>query len=48
MSDVIGGMVLTIQERHELGMTDGIVRLSVGIEDVNDLIEELDQGLRAC
>ena len=31
--------------RRELGITDGLIRLSVGIEDVEDLIAELDQGL---
>ena len=32
-------------ERNEMGITDGLVRLSVGIEDVEDLIEDLDQAL---
>lgn len=31
--------------REELGITDGLIRLSVGIEDVEDLIEDLDQAL---
>ena len=33
-------------ERKRVGITDGLVRLSVGLEDVDDLIEDLDQGLR--
>jgi cystathionine beta-lyase/cystathionine gamma-synthase len=33
-------------ERKRVGITDGLVRLSVGLEDVEDLIEDLDQGLR--
>jgi cystathionine beta-lyase/cystathionine gamma-synthase len=33
--------------RDAMGLTDGLVRLSVGIEDVDDLIEDLDQALRA-
>jgi len=33
------------EERAKLGITDGIVRLSVGLEDVADLIEDLDQAL---
>ena len=33
--------------REAQGVTDGLVRLSVGIEDVEDLIEDLDQALRA-
>ena len=29
-------------ERERLGITDNLVRLSVGLEDVSDLIEDLD------
>jgi cystathionine gamma-lyase len=31
--------------RASLGISDGLIRLSVGIEDVNDLIAELRQAL---
>jgi cystathionine beta-lyase/cystathionine gamma-synthase len=31
--------------RNKLGITDGLVRISVGIEDVEDIIEDLDQAL---
>lgn len=31
--------------RAELGITDGLIRISVGIEDVRDLIEDLSQAL---
>ncbi|MCO7175647.1 bifunctional cystathionine gamma-lyase/homocysteine desulfhydrase [Sporolactobacillus kofuensis] len=31
--------------RDELGITDGLIRLSIGIEDVEDLIEDLEQAL---
>ena len=31
--------------RQQIGITDGLVRLSVGIEDVEDLIADLDQAL---
>ncbi|MDN4072795.1 bifunctional cystathionine gamma-lyase/homocysteine desulfhydrase [Fictibacillus terranigra] len=34
------------QRRTELGITDGLVRISVGIEDVEDLIEDLKQALQ--
>jgi cystathionine beta-lyase/cystathionine gamma-synthase len=34
------------EKRQALGITDGLVRLSVGIEDVDDLIEDIDQALR--
>jgi cystathionine gamma-lyase / homocysteine desulfhydrase len=33
------------ERRAELGITDGLVRISVGIEDVEDLIEDLRQAL---
>lgn len=32
-------------ERKRVGITDGLVRLSVGMEDAEDLIEDLKQGL---
>ncbi|HXT23727.1 MAG TPA: PLP-dependent transferase [Candidatus Eisenbacteria bacterium] len=32
-----------VQER--IGITEGLVRLSVGIEDVEDIIADLDQAL---
>ncbi|MGC9190188.1 MAG: PLP-dependent transferase, partial [Conexivisphaera sp.] len=32
--------------REKLGITDGLLRLSVGLEDVDDLIEDLDAALR--
>jgi len=34
------------EDRHAAGMADGLVRLSVGIEGVDDLIADLDQALR--
>jgi cystathionine beta-lyase/cystathionine gamma-synthase len=33
------------EERNEVGITDSLVRLSVGIEDVGDLIADFDQAL---
>jgi len=33
--------------RKKMGLTDSLLRLSVGIEDVEDLIEDLDQALAA-
>ena len=33
------------ENRAKLGIVDGLVRLSVGIEDVDDLIGDLDKGL---
>jgi len=34
--------------REEMGLTDGLVRLSVGIEDLDDLMKDLDQALAAA
>jgi cystathionine beta-lyase/cystathionine gamma-synthase len=33
--------------RKEIGITDGMVRISVGIEDVEDIIDDLNQALAA-
>ena len=33
--------------RKRLGIEDGLIRLSVGIENIDDLISDLDRGLRA-
>jgi cystathionine beta-lyase/cystathionine gamma-synthase len=32
-------------EREKAGLTDGLVRISVGIEDLDDLQSDLDQAL---
>ena len=34
------------EERLKAGITDGQVRLSIGIEDVEDIIADLDQALK--
>ena len=36
------------KERVALGVTENLIRVSVGLEDVNDIIEDLDQALRAA
>jgi cystathionine beta-lyase/cystathionine gamma-synthase len=33
--------------RREIGITDGLVRISVGIENVKDILDDLDQALAA-
>jgi cystathionine beta-lyase/cystathionine gamma-synthase len=33
--------------RKQIGLTDGMVRISVGIEDIEDLLADLDQALAA-
>jgi hypothetical protein len=37
-----------VEERKRLGITDNLVRLSVGLEDVEDIIADLDQALRSA
>jgi len=37
---------LTVKERKLQGISEGLVRVSVGLEDVNDLIEDFDSALR--
>lgn len=38
---------LSDREREQLGITDGLFRLSVGIEDADDLIDDIEQALTA-
>jgi len=33
------------EERLKVGLTDSLIRLSIGVEDVDDLIEDLEQAL---
>jgi cystathionine beta-lyase/cystathionine gamma-synthase len=37
---------LSPDERSRIGIPDGFLRLSVGIEDVDDLITDLEQAVR--
>jgi cystathionine gamma-synthase len=34
--------------RERAGITDGLLRLSIGIEDGDDLVRDLTQALAAC
>jgi len=36
------------KERHARGLTDGLVRISVGIEDSDDIIGDLEKALERC
>jgi len=40
-------MRIGAEERAKLGITDGVIRLSVGLEDVEDLKDDLARGLAA-
>jgi cystathionine beta-lyase/cystathionine gamma-synthase len=37
---------MTPEDRQRLGIADGLIRLAVGVEATEDLIEDLDQALR--
>ena len=37
---------LSREEREEAGVTDGLLRMSAGIEDVGDILEDLDAALK--
>lgn len=39
---------LTSEQRASIGISDGLVRLSVGIENAEDIMNDLDQALEAC
>jgi cystathionine gamma-lyase len=34
------------EERESLGIYDNLIRLSVGVEDTEDLVNDLDQALK--
>jgi cystathionine beta-lyase/cystathionine gamma-synthase len=34
------------EQRRKIGVTDGLVRISVGLEDVNDIISDMKQALK--
>jgi cystathionine beta-lyase/cystathionine gamma-synthase len=36
---------MPVEVRERVGITEGLVRLSVGIEDVEDITGDLDQAL---
>ena len=36
------------EQRKELGIDNALIRLSVGIEDLDDLIADLDKALKAA
>jgi O-succinylhomoserine sulfhydrylase len=41
-------MRLKPEARAELGITDGMVRLSVGLEAAEDLVGDIERGLKAA
>ena len=41
-------IALSSEERYALGITDGLVRLSIGLEDTKDLLADLEQALASA
>jgi O-acetylhomoserine (thiol)-lyase len=39
---------LTAEEKEAAGVTDDMVRLSVGIEDADDIVADLDQAIESA
>jgi len=37
---------LSKDEREKIGITDSLIRVSVGLENVDDLIEDLDNAFK--
>ena len=40
-------LVMAEEKRIEMGISEGMIRINVGLEDAEDLIADLDQALRA-
>ncbi|NMW31798.1 O-succinylhomoserine sulfhydrylase [Altererythrobacter sp. RZ02] len=39
---------MSAEAREEMGVSEGMLRINVGLEDVQDLIEDMDQALKAA
>jgi cystathionine beta-lyase/cystathionine gamma-synthase len=39
---------MTEEGRAEMGVTEGLLRINVGLEDIDDLVEDMDQALAAA
>ena len=39
---------MSLEDRRRVGITDGLIRVSVGIEAAEDLIEDFEQAFQAC
>ena len=37
---------MTREEQEETGVTEDYIRLSIGLEDIEDIKEDIDQALR--
>jgi O-acetylhomoserine (thiol)-lyase len=39
---------MSVEDLEAAGISEGLIRLSIGIESADDLIEDLDKGFRAA
>ena len=39
---------LTEQERLDVGITPGLIRIAVGLEDIKDIIRDVEQAIKSC
>jgi O-succinylhomoserine sulfhydrylase len=39
---------LSVDEKKAVGITDGLVRVSVGLEHIDDIIDDIEQALEKC
>jgi O-acetylhomoserine (thiol)-lyase len=39
---------MSVKDLEEAGISEGLIRLSIGIESVEDLIEDLEKGFKAA
>ncbi len=39
---------LSVDEKKAVGITDGLVRISVGLENIDDIIADIEQALEKC
>lgn len=39
---------LSVEEKKAVGITDGLVRISVGLEHISDIIADIEQALEKC
>lgn len=44
-TEIMSYHVLPPEERRKVGLDENLIRLSVGIEDLGDLLNDLDQSL---
>jgi cystathionine beta-lyase/cystathionine gamma-synthase len=47
-AQMMGGRDLTSEQQRISAITEGTVRLSIGLEDIDDLLEDVTQALAAA